>query len=69
MRINVFVGSSIDFAIRNNRLSLFHELGTNELYINNYFANENHRVMEIEDILVWGLGLKWYLDPLSQGKK
>ena len=65
-RINLFLGSSIDFRVKRSGFSLYHELGTNDLYISSYFSNNNHKVLSPTDILVWGFGLKWYLHGVSQ---
>lgn len=62
IRINFFIGSSFDIELKKgHRLALYHELGSNDHYLNLYFSNENYKVLSFSDILVWGFGLKWYL--------
>lgn len=43
---------------RPRRLTVFYELGSNDLYLASYFANRNYGSLGLADILTLGLGLK-----------
>lgn len=61
-RAGIFIGGSAGLLLPINktfeRLNLYYELGTNDLYLTSWKTNSNNKYLRIKDILTLGFGIK-----------
>jgi len=62
-RFHVFLGNQVSWMIQSKtveKVSLYFEANTNDLYLFSYLGNKNYKSLSVDDIIFFGIGSKIY---------